>query len=55
MCSDKGSTFSSVIFKTLSGGLAVISNPTPSMQEPCAEPLSHRYGVTLTHSDRQPR
>ena len=21
------------------------------MREPCAEPLSHRYGLTFTHSD----
>jgi len=40
-------TFSSVILKTSSGGLAMISKPRLTRENPV---LSHRYDLTLTHS-----
>jgi len=48
MCSDKGRTYFPVTFKTSNGRPAVISNPGLSRENPV---LSHRNGLTLTHSD----
>ena len=56
MCSDKGSTYFPVTFKTSSGSPAVISNPglpreNPVLSHWATETVLKSITHTLTHSD----